>query len=62
MFPTRKSGADHSLPVLRALSVRLNGLELRLADGDELPTLIPVTERAGMIELEPATVTFLIMG
>jgi len=51
-----------SSPVLRAPSVRLNGLELRLADGDELPALIPITERAGTIELEPATVTFLIVG
>lgn len=49
--------ADHvSSPVMK-----LNGRELVLGENDELPDLSPVIQEAGILTLEPATMTFLVM-
>ena len=44
---------------LLATAVALNGRGLRLGPDDELPPLEARTQRAGMLVLKPATITFL---
>jgi hypothetical protein len=39
--------------------VQLNGAELRLGAGDELPVLAGIAILAGDIEFAPATITFI---
>jgi hypothetical protein len=40
-------------------TVQLNGVELRLGDGDALPYLTGVATTAGRVSFAPATITFL---
>ncbi|WP_225675739.1 hypothetical protein [Bradyrhizobium hereditatis] len=46
--------ADH----LQSGTVKLNGAALELGPNDEFPRLVGVTSPAGLIELAPATITF----
>ena len=44
---------------LQSADVKLNGTELQLGPNDDLPALVGATSPPDMIELPPATITFL---
>jgi hypothetical protein len=44
---------------LQSKTVQLNGTELKLGTGDELPALAGIPTRAGNVEFAPATITFI---
>jgi hypothetical protein len=43
---------------LQSKTIQLNGTELKLGAGDELPVLSGVPTQAGNVEFAPATITF----
>jgi hypothetical protein len=55
------AGESYTLSASKAESqtVQLNGRELKLARGYDVPTLAPVATRAGSISVAPETITFL---
>ena len=44
---------------LQSKTVQLNGTELKLGEGDELPVLASISIQAGSVEFGPATITFI---
>jgi heparanase len=58
-LPTAADVYVLTAPELEKDEVRLNGQELRLTSGDELPDLRGRRVSAGRINLKPASITFL---
>lgn len=60
-LPAKADRYTLSASYLRSKEVMLNGKLLALEGECTLPALSPITEEAGVIELEPATITFLVI-
>jgi heparanase len=61
-LPTAADVYVLTAPELGKDEVRLNGQELRLSSDDELPDLRGKRVRAGRIDLEPASISFLVVS
>ena len=60
-IPVKAERYTLSATHLRSQEVLLNGKPLALEGECTLPTLNPLTEEAGIIELDPTTITFLVI-